>query len=108
MKRASAGNVSILLVAVVGLAALLCLAVATLGGAGARNARADTAADAAALAAADQLALGHTPAAAIAAARAVAAANGAQLDTCACSGPAAEVTVTLDDAHARARATVGQ
>ena len=59
------------------------------------QARADAAADAAALAAADQLTLGEGPAAATAAAAEVASANGARLVTCYCAGLSAEVLVSV-------------
>jgi secretion/DNA translocation related TadE-like protein len=100
------GNVAIMMVAAIVLAGILSLAVAKLGGAAARDGRADTAADAAALAAADALAEGEGPAAALHAARRIAAANGARLESCRCAGRAAEVTVVLGDAHARARAEI--
>ncbi len=58
------GNVSILMVGGVALAAVLCLGVARVGAAAMLAARADTAADAAALAGADALALGRSSAAA--------------------------------------------
>jgi len=101
------GNVSILMTAVVVVSVLACTAVARLGAAASTKARANTAADAAALAAADALAEGEPPTAAFVAARQVAAADGAQLDTCACAGTNAVVTVTMGDAHAIARAVVG-
>lgn len=60
------------------------------------QARADAAADAAALAAAEELALGHGEAAAREAAEAVAAMNGgARLERCDCTGTHAEVVVRL-------------
>ena len=106
------GNVSIFVAVAVVLAMLLCTAVVRLGGGAVVKARANTAADASALAAADGLALGRTPEAACAAARATAADNGARLLSCrpessAERGLAAEVVVELDDAQARARADVG-
>lgn len=105
--RNERGSVVILMVAAVVIAALCCIAAARLGGAATQKARADTAADAAALAAADSLALGRPAAVAIRVARQVAADNGAALLTCACGGRAAEVTVALGEARARARAVVG-
>jgi secretion/DNA translocation related TadE-like protein len=81
-------------VLVVGLA--LSMGAARLGGALVGRARADTAADAAALAAADALALGDGAAAAQAAAHATAARNGARLVSCACEGTTAEVVVEVD------------
>jgi secretion/DNA translocation related TadE-like protein len=101
------GNVSVLMVGGVALAAVLCLGVARVGGAARLAARADTAADAAALAGADALALGRSPAAAIDAARAAAHDNGARLVSCTCRDGEAEVVVALGRAHGRARAVVG-
>ena len=105
------GNVSVLVTAVIVLAALLCMAVARLGSGVVEKARANNAADAAALAAADGLALGRLPARACAIARQTAIDNGARL--LACSGGAspthvtvAEVTVAMGEARARARAEV--
>jgi secretion/DNA translocation related TadE-like protein len=101
------GNVSILMTAVVVVSVLACTAVARLGAAASTKGRANTAADAAALAAADALALGKSPTAAFVAAQRVAAADGARVETCVCAGTNAIVTVTLSDAHAIARAVVG-
>lgn len=89
------GNVSIVAVAGVALACLLCLGVARVGGAVVLKSRADTAADAAALAAADALALGHSDDDARSAANAAAADNGATLVSCSCADDVAEVTVEL-------------
>jgi len=100
------GNVSVLVLAGVGLAVVLCLEIARVGGAAGLAARADTAADAAALAGADALALGRTSAEARASARAAAGDNGARLESCTCRGGDAEVVVVLGRAHARARAVV--
>jgi secretion/DNA translocation related TadE-like protein len=102
------GNVSVLMIVVVVLAGMLCVFLARLGEAAAENARADTAADAAALAAADQLALGHGTAAAIDAARRVANDNGAALVACVCAGDSAQVSVLFHQFRARARAEVTQ
>jgi secretion/DNA translocation related TadE-like protein len=90
---------------------LLTLGVSRLGGAIIGRARADTAADAAALAAADSLALGRGTAAAVDAARVTAASNGAHLVSCSCAGTSAEVVVDLDlgvlgTARGRAKAEV--
>ena len=101
-----AGNVSILVVGGVALAAVLCLGVARVGAAAMLAARADTAADAAALAGADALALGRSPAAASRAASAAASDNGAQLVSCTCRDGEAEVVVVLGRAHGHARAIV--
>jgi Flp pilus assembly protein TadG len=104
--RSERGSVVVLMTAAVVIAALCCLAAARLGRAATDRARADTAADAAALAAADVLAVGRSTGAAVSAARQVAAENGARLLTCACANGAAEVTVALGEARGRARAVV--
>lgn len=75
---------------------VLTLGVSRLGVALIGRARADTAADAAALAAADSLALGRGPGAAIDAARVTAESNGAHLISCTCGGTSAEVVVDVD------------
>ncbi len=100
------GAVSILMLAAVGIAVVLCLGIGRVGGAAVLQARADTAADAAALAAADTLALGRGSSDAVRAARAAALLNRARLVSCACAGDAAEVVVRLGRAHGRARAVV--
>jgi secretion/DNA translocation related TadE-like protein len=100
------GNVSMLMVAAVVLAGSLCIVIARIGGVAAQRARADTAADAAALAAADQLALDHGPRAAIAAAQQVAKENGATFESCACTDRSAVVVVHIGHIRARARAEV--
>jgi hypothetical protein len=89
------------------LCGLLGLALARLDTAAADKARANTAADAAALAAADQLALGHASADAWRAARRTAADNGGELLSCNCAGPDVIVSVAWADARSRARAVVG-
>ena len=100
------GSVSILALAVVGLAVVCCIGIARVGAAAVLQARADNAADAAALAGADALALGGEPAAALRAARLGAAGDGARLVSCSCSGGAAEVVVRLGRANGHARAVV--
>jgi len=105
------GNVSVLVIAVMVVAVVLGTAVARLGGAVAAKSRANNAADAAALAAADGLALGESPAGGCAVARRIAAENSAQLLTCRFQASpagvsAAEVTVAMGEARARARAEV--
>jgi secretion/DNA translocation related TadE-like protein len=100
------GNVSVLMLGGVALAAVLCLGVARVGGAAMLAARADTAADAAALAGADALALGRSNAVAAEAARAAARDNGARLVSCTCRDGEAEVVVALGRAHGHARAVV--
>jgi hypothetical protein len=100
------------MLAVVVLGLALCLAVTRAGVAALAGARAETASDAAALAAADMLALGRGPAAARSAAAQTARANGASLTGCECSGPFATVHVrivvpALDaSAHSTSRAEV--
>jgi secretion/DNA translocation related TadE-like protein len=110
-RRDTAGNVSMLVIAVMVVSVLLCTAVARLGSGVVEKSRANNAADAAALAAAGGLALGRLPADACAVARDTAAENGARLLTCRCRASAqettvAEVTVAMGDARARARAEV--
>jgi secretion/DNA translocation related TadE-like protein len=115
-RRDMRGNVSVLVIAVMVVAFLLCTAVARLGFGIAEKSRANNAADAAALTAADVLASGAPPADACAAARHTAVDNGARLLTCRCrassadtastGSAAAEVTVAIGDARAWARAQV--
>jgi secretion/DNA translocation related TadE-like protein len=100
------GAVSILMVAVVGIAVILCLGIGRVGSAAVLQARADTAADAAALAGADALALGRSPSEVVRAARMAASLNEGRLLSCACAGDAAEVVVKLGRAHGHARAVV--
>lgn len=100
------GSISILVLAAVGLAVVLCLGIARVGSAAVLQARADTAADAAALAGADALALGHAPADAVRAARGAASDDGARLVSCSCTGGKAEVVIRMGRAHGRARAVV--
>lgn len=105
------GNVSVLITAVIVVAALLCTAVARLGSGVVEKSRANNAADAAALAAADGLALGRAPGRACAVARQTAIDNGARLLACRCPASptgvtVAEVTIALGEARARARAVV--
>jgi secretion/DNA translocation related TadE-like protein len=104
--------VSVLAIAVVVVGVVLTMGAARLGGALVGRARAETAADAAALAAADALALGHGPDRAVSDARATAARNDARLVSCDCEGTRAEVVVEVDvpalgilGAVARGRAT---
>jgi secretion/DNA translocation related TadE-like protein len=109
--RDARGNVSVLIAAVVVVGLLLCTTVARLGGAAVERSRANNAADASALAAADRLALGQSVSEGCAVARRTATDNGARLLTCrsdAGSSPslAVEVTLELGAAHARSRAEV--
>ena len=109
MRRATArerGNISVIGLAGVGLALVLCLGIARVGGAVVLQSRADTAADAAALAGADALALGEQPRIANEAAAAAAADNGANLVSCTCAGEVAEVVVGIGRAHGHARAVL--
>jgi secretion/DNA translocation related TadE-like protein len=104
--------VSIFVAVFVVVAMLLGTALAKFAGAVVEKSRANTAADASALAAADGLALGWSPADACTAARSTASDNGARVVTCrtlSASGGTltAEVVLQLDDAQARARAEVG-
>jgi len=101
------GTATVWMLAVLGLGILLALGAARLGVAAIAGARADSAADAAALAAADMLALGRDPGAATAAARETAAANGARLVGCTCRGryPTVHVAVAVPVLGTHARAT---
>ena len=96
MRSRERGGVTILMLVVLVFGLLLTLGVSRLGVAIVGRARADTAADAAALAAADSLALGRGSVAAADAARVTAASNGARLVSCVCTGTTAEVVVDLD------------
>ncbi|HEV8628114.1 MAG TPA: Rv3654c family TadE-like protein [Acidimicrobiia bacterium] len=91
----SAGSAGVLLCAVVALAAVLTLGLGRLATAGLAVARAQTAADAAALAAAGELAAGRTPGEAERIASLTASANGARLLRCDCGGSAVIVAVTV-------------
>jgi len=82
-------------IATFGIGALLLLGLGRIASAAVLQARADAAADATALAAADALALGREAAGAIDAARATAADNAAELIECRCSGLVAEVVVAV-------------
>jgi secretion/DNA translocation related TadE-like protein len=98
------GNVSVLLAAVLVVAVLLCTAVARLAGAAREKARAENAADAAALAAADGMALGDTVTRACARADHTAIYNGARLLSCRNRDSGMQVSVRLARAYAEARA----
>ena len=100
------GNVAMVVVVAVVLAGVLCLAIARLGGATVDKARANSAADAAALAAAGALGRGGTPAEAVRVARTIAIANGAVLTRCRCAGTDATVEVRVNSARSKARAEV--
>jgi secretion/DNA translocation related TadE-like protein len=90
------GAASVLAVAIVVIGVVLTTGAARLGGALVGRARAETAADAAALAAADALALGGGADAATSDARATAARNDARLVSCVCAGTRADVVVEVD------------
>src|SRR5262245_29906146 len=104
-RRSERGAASIVMLGIAAVALVLCVALGRLGGAAVAAARAQNAADAAALAAADQLALGRGAGSARDAAGATAHENGGRLVHCTCGGTDAEVE---DEAagriHARARA----
>ena len=106
MRRDQRGSVAILALSLVVLAGVVALGVARAGSAAGNAARADTAADAAALAAASALARNEGSQAAVAAAGASAAENGAVLQTCDCEQDHAEVIVEVERAVGRARAEV--
>ena len=92
MKR-ERGSTTVVMIAVVAIGFALLVGAARLGTAVVARARADTAADAAALAAADMIALDRGADAAEAAAGETAAANGARLVRCSCAGRIATVVV---------------
>ena len=96
MRRGERGAVTVLMLAVLVIGLVLTMGAARLGGALVGRARAESAADAAALAAADRLALGDDAGAARAAAVHTAASNDARLVACDCSGTTAEVVVEVD------------
>jgi secretion/DNA translocation related TadE-like protein len=100
------GGVTIVAIVALVFAAALMLGVARLGHSASDKARAETAADAAALAAAGVLARAGSGPAAAAAASETAASNGGHLDECSCTGRSSTVEVTVGDATARARAEV--
>jgi secretion/DNA translocation related TadE-like protein len=106
--RDERGGVFVVAAFVMALGMLLVLATGPLVGAVVLRARAGAAADAAALAAADQIALGR-PDRACAVAATVARANGSRLETCSTGPRHAAVTVGIDPPmpampHVRARA----
>jgi secretion/DNA translocation related TadE-like protein len=110
-----AGSAAVVVCALAALAAALALGVTRVGVASVVAARAETAADAAALVAARELATGRSEGEAARMAEAAAAANGARLLDCDCRGPDAVVRVAVlppagglfsAPARARARAAV--
>lgn len=100
------GSVSVLILAIMVVAAVVMFEVARAGAGAGAAARADTAADAAAIAAAIALARTEGVPAAVNAAREASAQNGADLRECDCTGDHAEVVVVADGATGRARAEV--
>lgn len=108
VREAERGASTVVMLAVVVLGLALCLAVARAGVAAIAGVRAETAADAAALAGADMLALGRGASVARSAAAQTARENGASLVACECSGPFVTVRVVVVapalDASARASA----
>lgn len=113
--RDEQGVMTVFASAFVAVAVVLAIGIGRVGGAAVLQARAQSAADAAALAAADELALRRGNDAARHAAATVAADNGARLVLCWCESTFAEVQVEVDgppglglprDASARARAEV--
>jgi len=118
LRDSESGSVTIVAAGLTLLACVLCLATVDIGRAVGAMGRAQTAADAAALAAAQAIAIPHGEQPVAAAAR-LAAANGAELQSCSCEPGASEaiVTVTLTASFvllgpdravtARARAVIG-
>jgi secretion/DNA translocation related TadE-like protein len=90
------GSAAVVVLAVFVAGMVLLVGASRVGAALIARARADTAADAAALAAADMLALGYDEHRATSAASETARANGADLEVCACAGPVVTVTVVVD------------
>lgn len=89
------GSAVVLVCALGALVGALALGLGHLGQVAAARARAETAADAAALAAAGELAAGRSPQVTTRTARVMAAANGARLIRCNCRDQSATVTVTV-------------
>lgn len=111
--RPDRGNVSMFAIAMIAIVAVCGIGLGRVGAAMIVQSRAENAADAAALAAADTLALGGDADAARFAARKWARANGAELVECDCRGSDAEVEVEVPPiaglskpGRARARAEV--
>jgi secretion/DNA translocation related TadE-like protein len=94
-RHGHAGSTGILLCGVIAVTAVITLGLGRLGTAVRSASRAQTAADAAALAAAGELAAGRSAAEAERIASSTAAANGARLLRCDCGGPAVVVAVTV-------------
>jgi secretion/DNA translocation related TadE-like protein len=94
-RRSEAGSAAVVVCVLAGLAAALALGVTRLAVASVSVARAQTAADAAALAAARDLATGRSMREAARTAEATAVANGARFLGCDCRGPGATVRVSV-------------
>ena len=106
LRASERGSVTVLVVAIMVVAAMVMFGVARAGNGAGRAARADTAADAAAIAAAISLARSEGTAAALSGAGEAAAENGAELLRCDCTGDHAEVVVDVHGAIGRSRAEV--
>ena len=94
-KAPEAGTAGILACGLLALVAVLVLGLGRLAGGVVAVSRAHTAADAAALAAAGEIAAGRTEGDAERTASVTAAANGARLVRCECAGPAVSVVVSV-------------
>lgn len=94
--KSEVGAITVAMIGVLVLGLTLMVGAARVGTALVARARAQTAADAAALAAAETLAFGGDVARASADAAAAAAANGARLERCVCAGPTTTATVVID------------
>ncbi|MFZ4516409.1 MAG: helicase [Acidimicrobiia bacterium] len=107
MSRTARGSVSVLLLGLVALSVALALAWARVGSTAIAARQAEIAADAAALAGADQLALGHSCGKANAVATAIAAANRARIVAFRCGGADLQITTVVREPVRRsARAVV--
>jgi secretion/DNA translocation related TadE-like protein len=102
------GSATVLLLGLLALGCVLVLGLARLGGAAVTRARADTAAEVGALAAADQVALGRSAGAACAVAGATVGRNGARLVSCIATSGGVSIRVVREGhglitrGHARA------
>lgn len=112
-ERSQHGSVTVVAAAIIIIGLVLAIGVVKVGGFVSERAHAAAAADAVALAAADELALGHGPLAAWLAAGIAAIENHVELVDCVCEGDQAKVEVALRSRfpvvgriHAHARATV--
>lgn len=112
-RTSESGSMTVIAAAVIVIGLVLSVVVLNVGGYLGELSHASAAADAAALAAADELALGHGALAAWLAGGLAAAENNAELVTCECIGNEAKVEIVMKSRfrivgriHARARATV--